>query len=105
MASQCDIFDEFVSDVDEKKACVSLPTYFYKWVILFQWDIKENKSRFKVFDRDLFPEIKNEWVKGQLKDVSRGKKLKKLAAENGEFSLFGKIENGMYFFFKKKIFL
>ena len=95
MASQCDFFDQSQVEVDTgRKLSASLPNYFYKWVILFQWNMDDNKSRFKIFERNLFPEIKDEWMKGQLKEVSRAKKLKKLEAEEGEFSLFAKVESG-----------
>lgn len=97
MSSQKDLFDDNMSDISgDRKITSSLPVYVYKWVIMFQWNILENKSRFKLFERVLFPEIKDEWIRGQLKAKSRAKKLKPFSAEHGTFSLFGKVEIGMY---------
>ena len=102
MASQRDFFDE--SSNDEKKVC-SLPTHLYNWVILFQWDVPENSGRFKFFERNLFPEIKDAWIQGQLKANSRAKKLKPFQSEGGTFSLFGKIESGMFLLLNLIVFI
>lgn len=97
MESQIDFFDATQESVvsGKRKVSASLPNYFFKWVILFQRNISENIGQFKIFERDLFPEIKNDWILGQLRANSRFKKLKKLSGnEDGIFSLFAKIEAG-----------
>lgn len=97
MESQRDFFED-TPPRNVKKLSSSLPCYFYKWVILFQWFVKEKSGRFKVFERSLFPEIKDHWISGQLKANSRLKKLTNLSEENDVFSLFAKVQSG------KKIF-
>lgn len=95
MDSQKDLFeDQSQSPRVQGANFSSMPSYLYKDVVLFQWNIKENSSRFKVFDRKLFPEIKDSWIKGQLKSNSRMKKLKNLTDDGDVFSLFAKIESG-----------
>ena len=94
MSSQVDIFQDSQTDPRDNNVSASLPPHLYKWVILFQWEIKEQACRFKVFERNLFPEIRNEWIEGQLKENSRFKKLKKLSEGNDVFSLFSKVEAG-----------
>lgn len=101
MASDCDFFES--SQTENMQVTASLPCYLYNLVILFEWGIEEKMGRFKVFERKLFPEIKDAWIKGQLKPNSRFKKLKKLSEEAGVFSLFGKIESGMYCIVKMQI--
>ena len=82
-----------------KRISASLPAILYKWVILFHWNVKEKEGRFKLFERNLFPEIKDVWIECQLKGSSRYKKLKKMSDENEVFSLFAKVENGKCFLF------
>lgn len=93
MDSQCDMFEDQPPRIETEKSA-SLPCYLYKGVILFQWNIKENTSRFKAFDRELFPEIKENWIQCQLKPNSRLKKLNNLTEDGDVFSLFSKVESG-----------
>lgn len=89
--SQADLFsDEKISQ--PSRQCISLPSMSsitYKWVVMFNWN---GKSPFKAFERDMFKEIKDEWISGQLKATSRAKKLMVSTLPAQTVSLFGKVD-------------
>lgn len=91
--SQIDIFQE--SDNISQRQCVSLPAMNYRWVIIFNW---HGEQPFKVFERAMFREIKDSWMKGQLKAKSRAKKLMMSSLPAQTVSLFGKIDESKIFF-------
>lgn len=91
--SQVDLFDEEKKDT---RQCVSLPSLSsitYRWVIMFNWN---SENPFKVFERAMIKEIKDDWVKGQLKATSRAKKLMVSTLPAQTVSLFGKIDESKH---------
>lgn len=85
-----DNFSNVNMDPSERN-CISLPvgTITYRWVIIFNWN---GDCPFKAYERAMFKEIKEEWIKGQLKPKSRAKKLMLSSLPAQTVSLFGKIE-------------
>lgn len=86
--SQQDLFE----DGGERRRFFSLPSkpsINYKWLVIFNWN---GQNPFKIFERAMFKEIKDEWVKGQLKANSRAKKLMVSALPAQTVSLFGKVD-------------
>ena len=89
--SQGDLFAENDNGIDSQRKCMSLPvkSLVYRWLIIFNWN---GEIPFKVFERKMFKDIKDEWVRGQLKPRSRAKKLMVSALPAQTVSLFGKVD-------------
>lgn len=88
--SQEDFFNGYESPSKHRK-CVSLPTssFIYRWVIIFNWN---GENPFKVYEREMFKEIKDKWIQGLLKGNSRAKKLMVSALPAQTISLFAKVD-------------
>ena len=93
--------DMFLSSPDTSpKVSSSLPTnlsYTYLWCILFDWD-EDVEHPFQIYPVTGFPknELKVEWIRGELDQNSRLKKLKFSQFRRKTFSLFAKIEKCKY---------
>lgn len=111
MASQRDFFESGSEDGNKEEYRVSSSLnaigkkviYNYQWVILFSWDV-DQESPFGFHPLTMFndSDIKPNWIQKHLGIASRIIQLKKLSPFPGQiFSLFGKIEKGKRYVFRK----
>lgn len=97
MASQRDMFaDSPGSSQSAVRLSSSLPsavTYEYLWIILFEWNL-DLEHPFALHQIGTFShsELKDEWIKGDLDELSRLKKLTFGGFKGKTFSLFAKVE-------------
>ena len=76
-----------------KELSASVPVYEYGHLILFDWN-PDCPCPFKVFPRDLFPEIKDSWFNKKLDENNRTKVYSFGALNEQETSIFVKIQKG-----------
>lgn len=97
MESNTDMFQSQSQDGNNFSSCPASLTFSYGYVILFNWDEREEMP-FKMFARDFFTkeDIQDSCMKVKLANKYRIKSLKSLSPFPDErMSLFAKVESGM----------
>lgn len=97
MDSDQDMFNDSPHVEELPRDCPSGTVFEYSFVILYKWCVK-TKRPFKVFSRTSFKksEIREFWLKHQLEDKFRLRKLKPISSLPGQkCSIFAKMEKSI----------